>query len=322
MSRLDFSGLEAPPLLPGEAAQAPLHSFEEDPDQPRTEFSGPDFDELVEDIRQRGILQPIVAIKTAAGRLRIRFGARRFRAAKLLEMASVPYVLSTDPRQLDDYAQVSENEKRTNLQPLELAMFIKRKIEQEPKQDVAAKLGIARSTLTYSLAMIDLPAFLAEAYESRKCRSAKFFYQLRGLHAKQPKLVEERISQASTVDFPFIVALEREINSPTAESSDPESDLAQQRGSSAEVNGSTHEVAPGPAAILRPPAKVSQAASNDRLVKPLLRATYERKPVILLLGKRPSKEGFVHVKLVKGDLIEEVAFDKLTALHLTEGVEL
>ena len=112
MARLDLSGLEGPAWLPGEPARAPLSSFEEDPEQPRTEIEGSGFEELVEDIRQRGILQPIVVVKTKTGMLRIRFGARRYRAAKKLDLGSVPYVLSTDARQWDEYAQVSENERR------------------------------------------------------------------------------------------------------------------------------------------------------------------------------------------------------------------
>lgn len=65
-----------PPI--GEPLLVPLSALCEDPDNPRTEFPSAELQELAEDIRQHGILQPIVVQPVDAdGRYRIHFGAKR-----------------------------------------------------------------------------------------------------------------------------------------------------------------------------------------------------------------------------------------------------
>jgi hypothetical protein len=90
----------------------------EDTDNPRTEFSEADLEELAEDIRQHGILQPIVVHPVdALGRYQIHFGAKRWRAALLAELKRVPVVVRDAPA--DPYTQVAENQKRRSLTPLD-----------------------------------------------------------------------------------------------------------------------------------------------------------------------------------------------------------
>ena len=71
-----MAGLFSPQLLP-------LTALCEDPANPRTEFPEAELEELAEDIRQHGILQPIVVhAADEQGRHRIHFGAKRRRAAQ------------------------------------------------------------------------------------------------------------------------------------------------------------------------------------------------------------------------------------------------
>ena len=66
-------------------------SLFEDPNNARTEFPQAELEELAADIRQHGILQPIVVHPVdAEGRYQIHFGAKRWRAAKLAELLEVP----------------------------------------------------------------------------------------------------------------------------------------------------------------------------------------------------------------------------------------
>jgi ParB family chromosome partitioning protein len=70
----------------------------EDPNNPRAEFSEVELDELAEDIRLHGILQPIVVHPAdAQGRYRIHFGAKRWRAAQRAGLAEVPVVMRDAP---------------------------------------------------------------------------------------------------------------------------------------------------------------------------------------------------------------------------------
>jgi ParB family transcriptional regulator, chromosome partitioning protein len=352
MARIDLSGLEGPSLQPGEPAQAPLSAFEEDPNQPRTEFDGPDFDALIEDVRQRGILQPIVVTKTANGALRIRFGARRYRAAQRLDLASMPYVLASDARQLDDYAQVSENEKRSNLQPMELAEFVKRKVDAgEAKQAIASKIGVPNATITFLLSMVDMPPVLREAYDTRKCRSPRLFYELRSLHDKSPDLVERAVKDADEVTGPLVSELSARVKGQTAATSGtdaappvaeaaPGGELNRPQDGALQPlgNGGGAADAPGAAPISTAPSANDSAPSGNGLKttsverkpaaavpsprsswsRPALRATYRRKPVVLLLDLKPSKRGAVHVRRVSGGAQEEAMFDQLTNLHLVD----
>jgi ParB family transcriptional regulator, chromosome partitioning protein len=60
----------------------PVDLIDEDPSNPRTEFPDTEIDELADDIRHRGILQPLVVHPAdAQGRYRLHFGAKRLRAA-------------------------------------------------------------------------------------------------------------------------------------------------------------------------------------------------------------------------------------------------
>ena len=72
----------APTSANGLPLLVPIASIDEDPNNPRTEFPESEVDELAGDIRQHGILQPLVIHPIDAdGRYRLHFGAKRLRAA-------------------------------------------------------------------------------------------------------------------------------------------------------------------------------------------------------------------------------------------------
>jgi len=98
----------SPPAAPGAAARSasmvPTASLYEDANNPRTEIPGAELDELAEDIRQHGILQPIIVHPAnAAGRHQIHFGAKRWRAAQRIGLLEVPVVVRDGPT--NPYAQ-------------------------------------------------------------------------------------------------------------------------------------------------------------------------------------------------------------------------
>lgn len=82
------TGIEGLPLC------IPIGLIDEDPKNPRTEFSDAEIDELAHDVRQRGILQPLVVHPAdAQGRNRLHFGAKRLRAALRAGLSEVPIVV-------------------------------------------------------------------------------------------------------------------------------------------------------------------------------------------------------------------------------------
>lgn len=349
LTALDLSALDSggPSSAGGDAAnerktahRAPLSAFEEDPDNPRTEFNDPAFDAFVADVRTHGILLPVV-VREVEGKLRIRFGARRFRAAKLLHLPDLPYVVTEDERQFDDYSQVSENQQRTPLQPLELANFIQKKLSQgEKKKDVAAKIGIDPSAVTHLLALVDAPAFLLELYHSRKCRAPHYLYELRKLYDKNPELVAERCQATEEIDRAFIAAVSNEVSpkaspapspSPATPPQHAESGTASEgqqpggapndgdgsgdaQGAGGAGAGGAQSGAPSGSAA----AKGKASQDGSKLRKPLLLGRFQDRPVSILLYTAPSAAGLVHVRYEDDQSEAEVNITSIALTQLTE----
>jgi ParB/RepB/Spo0J family partition protein len=141
----------------GRPLMLPLTSLFADPQNPRKEVPEAELYELAEDIRKHGILQAIVVQPADAdGRHQIHFGAKRWRAAHLVGLQHVPVAIRNSPS--DAYAQVAENQKRHGLTPLDLARFIRGRVDGgESKATVAKRLGIDQTTLARHLALLALP---------------------------------------------------------------------------------------------------------------------------------------------------------------------
>ncbi|MEK9142987.1 MAG: ParB/RepB/Spo0J family partition protein, partial [Nitrospirota bacterium] len=163
----------------GRPLQIPVKDIEEDPAQPRQEFSAESMEELENSIRLHGVKTP-VSIRphpTEQKRWILNFGARRLRASKSIGKTTIPAFVD---RSHTDYQQVIENLQREDLKPRELAIFIKRKMDEGEKQaQIAELLGVNRSMVTNHLTLIDPPACIDEIYTSGKCSSAKTLYDLR-----------------------------------------------------------------------------------------------------------------------------------------------
>lgn len=209
---LDLSALDqdaVPAAVRETAARAPLDAFEEDPDNPRFEHDEADFLALVESVRVHGILQPVIVRRQSDGKLRIRFGARRLRSARVAGLADLPYVVTEDERQFDDYAQVAENEQRAPLQPLELARFIEKRLAAgETKRAIAQRLGKDPSALTHLLALAgEPPPLILALYNEHRCRTPQYLYELRRLSETDPDRVREACAAAGLIDRQFVSAL-------------------------------------------------------------------------------------------------------------------
>lgn len=348
---LDLSALDDAPFVDpsakaaaptGVAPRAPLSQFVEDPDQPRTEFSGPEWEDFKADVKAHGVLQPIIVIVLPDGRLKIRFGARRYRACCELGLADAPYVVTEDERQMDDYAQVSENEQRKPLQPLELATFIAKKLAGgAAKKEVAAKLRIDPSAVTHLMSLVDAPDFMLELYHSRKCRAPHYLYELRKLHTKNAEIVERRCAQADDIDKALLVAIATEIDPPSfpdAQGSGSVKDVLDNPGSSGGGNGGGSGGAGGGAGDDlgqgQSDAKVKKLPSHNpeiekdnggkaddpsRIKKPLLLAKYKDREVMVVLSQRPSTEGMVLIRYEDGSGEEEVVIGDVVLTLLTEA---
>ncbi len=191
----------------GRPLQIPVKDIDEDPGQPRQEFDAASMEELEQSVRVHGVKTPI-SIRphpTEQKRWILNFGARRLRASKAVGKTTIPAFID---RSHTDYQQVIENLQREDLKPRELAMFIKRKMDEGEKQaQIAELLGVNRSMVTNHLALIDPPACIEEIYTSGKCISAKTLYDLRNLHREFPKEVDRWCSADQEITRASVSAL-------------------------------------------------------------------------------------------------------------------
>ena len=98
----------------------PIKELEPNPLQPRGVISPESINELVDSIREHGILEPLIVAKTPAG-YQIIAGERRWRASRILKLEEVPAIVKeTSPQQMLEMAIV-ENVQRKDLNPIERA---------------------------------------------------------------------------------------------------------------------------------------------------------------------------------------------------------
>ncbi len=138
----------------------PLERLKPNRLQPRSRFDETGLQELADSIRAQGIVQPLVVAARSDGDYTIVAGERRWRAARLAGLAEVPVVVREieDDRQLLETALV-ENLQRSDLDPMEEAEAYR--VLQETfglkQQEVAARVGKARTTVTNALRLLKLP---------------------------------------------------------------------------------------------------------------------------------------------------------------------
>ena len=122
-----------------------LDLIDEDPDNPRQAFDEAELEALTQTVKASGVLQPvIVRPPDSGGRYRLRFGARRFRAALRAALVDIPAIIrgiDTDPAEML-VEQLIENDQREGLSTSELAKAVDRLLELGLNQaDIARRLG-------------------------------------------------------------------------------------------------------------------------------------------------------------------------------------
>lgn len=127
------------------------------PLQPRTHFVDSPLDELVESIRQHGIIQPLI-VRPVGGKLELIAGERRWRASGRLGLATVPVIErdATD-REVLEMALI-ENLQREDLNPMEEASgYVRLAKEFAMKQDeIATRVGKSRASVANAMRLLDL----------------------------------------------------------------------------------------------------------------------------------------------------------------------
>lgn len=135
-----------------------IDSIFPNPHQPRTVWNQQDLADLAESIKANGIVQPII-VRPAGKGFEIIAGERRFRAAKLASMATIPaLVREASDEQMLEWSLI-ENIHRANLNPIERAKAYQNYLStfSLTQSEAAGRLGENRSVITNYLRLLDLP---------------------------------------------------------------------------------------------------------------------------------------------------------------------
>lgn len=136
------------------------------PKQPRLDLSPESLMELADSIREHGVIEPLIVSKPESGeKYTLVAGERRWRAAQIAQMKSVPVVIKeTTPLQMLELA-IIENIQRKDLNPLEEALAFHQLNEEYniPVQQIAKKMGLSRPAVSNKLRLLQLPDQLKES---------------------------------------------------------------------------------------------------------------------------------------------------------------
>lgn len=137
-----------------------LDRISPNPDQPRSTFDESALEELAASIKELGIIQPLSLRKTGPDSYQIIAGERRYRAAKLAGLASVPaYIRTANEAELTEMALI-ENIQREDLNAIEIALTFKKLIDQYnlTQERLSERIGKKRATVANFLRLLKLPA--------------------------------------------------------------------------------------------------------------------------------------------------------------------
>ena len=140
-----------------------LDQVKPNPFQPREDFRAEAMEELVQSIREKGIIQPIL-VRTKGDAYELIAGERRLRAAQILNLAEIPaLVKEVEDRDSLELALI-ENIQRQELNPIEEARAFQYLLDkfQLTQDEVAEVMGKARVTITNVLRLLKLPTEIQE----------------------------------------------------------------------------------------------------------------------------------------------------------------
>lgn len=185
---------------PDQIHQVPPELIAPNPHQPRQDFDHEGMEELIASIQQHGIIQPLVVTRVGGG-YQLIAGERRLRAAKIVQLATVPVLVRDVERQQQLELALIENIQRQNLNPVEEAVAYQRLVAEFnlTQEALAERLGKSRSGITNTLRLLNLSEEIQQAVVAGKI-SAGTARVIAGVPAEQQgKLFKRALKQNWTV---------------------------------------------------------------------------------------------------------------------------
>ena len=150
--------------------EVPLDQIHANPDQPRRDFDQESLEELAESLREIGIIQPITLRKMAEGDYQIIAGERRFRAAGIAGLKTIPaYIRTADDENVMAMALI-ENIQREDLNSMEVALACQNLLEvyKMTQEQLSSRIGKKRATIANYIRLLKLPAEIQVALKNKQ----------------------------------------------------------------------------------------------------------------------------------------------------------
>lgn len=142
----------------------PVDDIQENPFQPRRDFTEAEIASLAESLKTHDMLQPVL-VRRVEGRYQLISGERRLRAARLAGWKTIPARLREADDRLVAELAIVENLQRQDLNPIEKALSFKRYLDEHKctQEDLAKRLKIDRSTIANLMRLLELPASVLDS---------------------------------------------------------------------------------------------------------------------------------------------------------------
>ncbi|HIT24007.1 MAG TPA: ParB/RepB/Spo0J family partition protein [Candidatus Faecimonas intestinavium] len=147
-----------------------INSIYPNQEQARKEFNETEINELAKSIKHYGLLSPIIVTKTEENHYMIIAGERRWRACKTLNWDKIKCQVINNGEEDLDFISLIENFQRKDLNPIEKAIALNNVMSKYEltQEELAEKLGKARSTVTNILRILDLDSRVLDLLKEKK----------------------------------------------------------------------------------------------------------------------------------------------------------
>jgi len=193
--RRESQAFQSVEILPG-VQEVEIDLLQAGGEQPRKFFADNSLAELAASIKEKGILQPLIVHKISDDRYEIICGERRFRAAKLAELKTVPVVIKDLVGNDALEAALIENIQREDLNPIEEAKAYE-KLQNEGNythDQIAKKVGKDRATVSNAIRILKLPIDILDLVVGRKLSGGHARALLGIPHEQQQRFMAQKIA--------------------------------------------------------------------------------------------------------------------------------
>jgi ParB family chromosome partitioning protein len=188
-----------------EVLEIPLEKIIPNRSQPRTIFGEAELQELAQSLKDTGLLQPIVVRRIGDGSYELVAGERRWRAAKLAGLTSVPALVRVSNDEKSLVLALVENIQRQGLNPMEEARAYSRLVAEFglTQDQVGGAIGKDRSSVANIIRLVSLPNEIQKLIENQQLTlgHAKVLAGMSGVEDQLTvarKIVSEQLSVRQT----------------------------------------------------------------------------------------------------------------------------